>query len=60
MHRRIILVGDVTDHGGVVLAGGAAWYDGKPIARVGDTVSVLRTATMRSWAAKAPFHWMAT
>ncbi|CAM2177185.1 PAAR domain-containing protein [Paraburkholderia sacchari] len=39
-HRSVILVGDVTDHGGVVLTGSTAhYYGGKPVARVGDIVS---------------------
>ena len=40
MARRIILVGDPTSHGGVVLTGSAtASVAGKPIARLGDQVS---------------------
>jgi uncharacterized Zn-binding protein involved in type VI secretion len=40
MHRKIILVGDVTDHGGTVLTGSPdKTFDRVAIARVGDTVS---------------------
>lgn len=40
MTRPLIVVGDRTDHGGVVLTGsGATLIDGKPVACVGDTVS---------------------
>lgn len=40
MYRRpVILLGDITDHGGNVLNGGSARYGGRPIARVGDMVS---------------------
>ncbi|KAF1022026.1 MAG: putative deoxyribonuclease RhsB [Paracidovorax wautersii] len=40
MTRPLIVVGDKTDHGGVVLTGSASTLiDGKPVACVGDTVS---------------------
>ena len=40
MTRPLIVVGDKTDHGGVVLTGSAVTLiDGKPVACVGDTVS---------------------
>lgn len=39
-HRSVILVGDATDHGGSVLTGAPSHhYDGRAVARVGDTVS---------------------
>lgn len=38
--RAYIRVGDPTDHGGVVISGSSTYLiDGKPIARVGDTVT---------------------
>jgi uncharacterized Zn-binding protein involved in type VI secretion len=38
--RTIIVVGDRTDHGGVVLSGATeSTIDGQPTARLGDTVS---------------------
>ena len=41
--RPIIVVGDRTDHGGVVLTGAYdTQIDGKPVARVGDLVSCPR------------------
>ena len=40
MTKPLIIVGDPTDHGGVVLAGSAVTLvDGKPVACVGDGVS---------------------
>lgn len=40
MARRLVLVGDPTTHGGVVLTGApASTVGGKPIARLGDQVS---------------------
>jgi uncharacterized Zn-binding protein involved in type VI secretion len=43
MSKPFIVVGDKTDHGGVVVAGSAATtIDGKPIARVGDKVTCPR------------------
>lgn len=40
MDRPLIVVGDKTDHGGVVLTGSPTTkIDGKPVARIGDTVS---------------------
>lgn len=40
MNRPIILVGDKTDHGGVVIEGAPTTeVDGKPVARVGDQVT---------------------
>lgn len=43
MSRPLIVVGDKTDHGGVVLSGSSTTLiDGKPVARVGDTVSCPR------------------
>lgn len=40
MSRPFIVVGDKTDHGGVVVAGSPMTdVDGKPIARVGDKVT---------------------
>lgn len=39
MGRTVILVGDPTDHGGVVISGSSAHkVNGKPIARLGDKV----------------------
>lgn len=39
MERAFIVVGDTTDHGGVVVTGSPATdIDGKPVARVGDIV----------------------
>ncbi len=43
MSKPFIVIGDKTDHGGVVVAGSAATtIDGKPIARVGDQVTCPR------------------
>ena len=40
MTRRIILVGDPTDHGGTVISGSTSHtIDGKAIARLGDLVN---------------------
>lgn len=40
MSRPIIVVGDKTSHGGVVISGApSSDIDGKPIARVGDKVT---------------------
>ena len=40
MKTRIIVVGDQTDHGGVVIAGTPEHtMDGRPIARLGDEVT---------------------
>lgn len=40
MDRPIILVGDKTDHGGVVIEGAPTTYiDGRKVARVGDMVT---------------------
>lgn len=39
MARKIIVLGDSTDHGGTVISGSASkTIDGKPIARLGDNV----------------------
>lgn len=38
--RPLIRIGDTTDHGGVVVSGaGSDIVEGKPVARVGDTVT---------------------
>jgi uncharacterized Zn-binding protein involved in type VI secretion len=43
MNKPLIVVGDKTDHGGVVLTGSSiTLIDGKPVACVGDTVSCPR------------------
>lgn len=43
MTRPLIVLGDKTDHGGVVLAGSVVTLvDGKPVACVGDPVSCPR------------------
>lgn len=40
MARKIIVLGDSTDHGGVVISGSPQHtVDGKPIARMGDKVA---------------------
>lgn len=40
MSRPVILVGDATDHGGIVISGApASDVDGRQIARVGDQVT---------------------
>ena len=40
MTKPLIVIGDKTDHGGVVLTGSSfTLVDGKPVACVGDTVS---------------------
>jgi uncharacterized Zn-binding protein involved in type VI secretion len=44
MGRIVILVGDPTDHGGVVISGSSTHrIDGKPIARLGDKVDCPET-----------------
>ncbi|WP_211467019.1 PAAR domain-containing protein [Collimonas silvisoli] len=46
MNLYMIVVGDCTDHGGVVLSGsGNRLIDGKAIARIGDQVSCPRHGT---------------
>lgn len=43
MARKIIVLGDSTDHGGKVIGGSPTQaIDGKPIARLGDMVSCPR------------------